>query len=119
MFLRKNCVCLSTGAKHARFGDGQYLTDLVPETIGARTVGQLSAEQVSRGLISGGKASQLLFNDSRKLGKLTNFVEIDVTGLSVRQGMSSATEVRNNVQSIPDSNNMNLNGQIVRLGRIF
>lgn len=111
---------VSTGATHARFGDGQYLTDLVPETIGARTVGQLSAEQINNGLISGGQASKLLFNDARKLGKLTNFVEIDVTGLSVRQGMNaSGTAARNNVQFIIDHNNMNLSGRIVRSGRTF
>ena len=111
---------VSTGATHARFGDGQYLTDLVPETIGARTVGQLSAEQIEQGLISGGQASKLLFNDPRKLGKLTNFVEIDITGLPVRQGLNaSGTEVRNSVQLILDQNDMNLKGRSVRSGRTF
>lgn len=39
----------STGPIHARFGDGQYLTDLAPSQIGGRTLRDLTAAQKQAG----------------------------------------------------------------------
>lgn len=83
-------------------------------------MGQRSAEQLGNGAISGGQASKFLFNDPRKLGKLTNFVEIDITDLAVRQGLnSSGTEFRDHVQFILNKKDIDLTDRIVRAGRTF
>ncbi|MFL6656758.1 MAG: HYD1 signature containing ADP-ribosyltransferase family protein [Massilia sp.] len=111
---------LSTGPTHARFGDGQYFTDLAPEAIGARTIGDLTAEQRAQGLISASQASQRLFNDTRMVGRLLHYIEIDVSGLPLRQGMlPSGAAPRDNVQFVLGSTNFPLAGRIVRSGRTY
>ena len=51
----------STGSKHARFGDGQYFTDIVPANIGAARIADLTADQVAAGQRSLGQVSSELF----------------------------------------------------------
>ena len=55
--------------KDARHGDGIYLTDLSP--VDGLTQGQIAKR---------------LWNDTRKMGKLAYFVDIDVSGLDVIEG---------------------------------
>ncbi|WP_327097061.1 DUF6531 domain-containing protein [Nocardia vinacea] len=78
--------------KDARYGDGQYLTDIEP---GTRTLGQLSAA-----FLRVPWAGQ----------KFTHFIEIDVTGLTVVQG-------RPGVFVIPNTGPLDLAGRIIRSGR--
>ncbi|MGW5922137.1 putative T7SS-secreted protein [Nocardia fluminea] len=78
--------------KDARYGDGQYLTDIAP---GTRTLGQLSAA-----FLRVPWAGQ----------KFTHFLEIDVTGLDVVQG-------RPGVFVVPNSGPLDLAGRIVSSGR--
>ncbi|MFE3543034.1 putative T7SS-secreted protein [Nocardia sp. NPDC059177] len=78
--------------KDARYGDGQYLTDIVP---GTRTLGQLSAA-----FLRVPWAGQ----------KFTHFIEIDVTGLDVVQG-------RTGVFVVPNSGPLDIAGRIVSSGR--
>jgi hypothetical protein len=78
--------------KDARYGDGQYLTDIEP---GTKTQGQLSAA-----FLRVPWAGQ----------KFTHYVEVDVTGLNVVQG-------RPGVFLIPNSGNLDLTGRIVSYGK--
>jgi hypothetical protein len=78
--------------KDARYGDGQYLTDIEP---GTKTQGQLSAA-----FLRVPWAGQ----------KFTHFLEIDVTGLDVVEG-------RPGVFVVPGSGPLDLTGRIVRSGR--
>ncbi|MFE9575344.1 putative T7SS-secreted protein [Nocardia sp. NPDC006044] len=78
--------------KDARYGDGQYLTDIEP---GTRTPAQLSAAFL-RVPWAGAKFS--------------HFLEIDVTGLTVVQG-------RPGVFVVPNTEPLDLAGRIVRSGR--
>ncbi|WP_234391402.1 HYD1 signature containing ADP-ribosyltransferase family protein [Nocardia suismassiliense] len=78
--------------KDARYGDGQYLTDIEP---GTRTPAQLSAAFL-RVPWAGAKFS--------------HFLEIDVTGLTVVQG-------RPGVFVVPNTEPLDLTGRIVRSGR--
>ncbi|MFD6394845.1 putative T7SS-secreted protein [Nocardia sp. NPDC060259] len=78
--------------KDARYGDGQYLTDVQP---GTRTLGQLSYD-----FLRVPWAGQ----------KFTHFLEIDVTGLEVVQG-------RPGVFVVPNSGPLDLAGRIIRSGR--
>ncbi|MFI9388567.1 HYD1 signature containing ADP-ribosyltransferase family protein [Kutzneria sp. NPDC052558] len=80
--------------KDARYGDGQYLSDIVP---GTKTRGQLSAAFL-RVPYAG--------------HKFTHFVEVDVTGLDVYQ-----VKGRPNVFYIPGSKPLNIAGRIVRTGQ--
>ncbi|MEV4611330.1 HYD1 signature containing ADP-ribosyltransferase family protein [Kitasatospora sp. NPDC049258] len=77
--------------KDARYGDGQYLTDVAP---GTKTLGQLSAAFLR--VPWAGR-------------KFTHYIEIDVTGLNVVQG-------RPGVFVIPNSGNLDLTGRIVGSG---
>lgn len=77
--------------KDARYGDGQYLTDIEP---GTRTQGQLSAA-----FLRVPWAGQ----------KFTHYVGIDVSGLDVVEG-------RANVFVVPNDGPLDLTGRIVSWG---
>jgi rhs protein len=55
----------STGKIHARFGDGQYFTDINPIDFTA------------------GQVSRRLYGVPWKTNSLTHYIQIDVTGLNV------------------------------------
>ncbi|MGW7433212.1 HYD1 signature containing ADP-ribosyltransferase family protein [Streptomyces sp. NPDC054861] len=78
--------------KDARYGDGQYLTDIQP---GTKTLGQLSAAFLR--VPWAGR-------------KFTHYIEIDVRGLDVVEG-------RPGVFVIPNSGPLDLTGRIVGSGR--
>lgn len=99
----------SSGSKHARFGDGQYFTDIVPENIGAARIADLTADQVAAGQRSLGQVSSELFGVPWNSRKLSNFVEIDVTGLNV-------LNPRPGTFLIPNSGSLDLSGRIIRSG---
>ncbi|WP_330301181.1 HYD1 signature containing ADP-ribosyltransferase family protein [Streptomyces sp. NBC_00503] len=78
--------------KDARYGDGQYLTDIQP---GTKTLGQLSAA-----FLRVPWAGQ----------KFTHYIEIDVRGLNVVEG-------RPGVFVVPNSGPLDLTGRILGSGR--
>ncbi|MFS4093357.1 HYD1 signature containing ADP-ribosyltransferase family protein [Streptomyces sp. AF1A] len=78
--------------KDARYGDGQYLTDIKP---GTKTLGQLSAAFLR--VPWAGR-------------KFTHYIEIDVRGLDVVEG-------RPGVFVIPNSGSLDLTGRILSSGR--
>jgi hypothetical protein len=78
--------------KDAYYGDGQYLSDIVP--------GTMRNAQLSRIFLVHPFAGQ----------KFSHYVEIDVTGLEVVQG-------RENVFVIPNGGPLDLTGRIVGLGK--
>ncbi|EOY5379852.1 HYD1 signature containing ADP-ribosyltransferase family protein [Cronobacter dublinensis] len=69
----------SSGDIHARFGDGQYFTNIAPEMIGGRTLKDIG----ETGKMSLGQLAVEIYGDARKLKGISHFVEIDVTGLDV------------------------------------
>jgi hypothetical protein len=78
--------------KDARYGDGQYFTDIVP---GTRTLGELSAAFVRvpwRGR------------------NFTHYVEVDVTGLDIAYGRANVFVHRN-------GGNLDLTGRLVSWGK--
>ena len=75
----------------ARYGDGKYLSDIVP---GTKTNAQLSRSFVGHPF-QGNHYSQ--------------YIEIDVTNLPVMKG-------RENVSVIPNDNALDLNGRIANWG---
>jgi hypothetical protein len=77
--------------KDARYGDGQYLTDIAP---GTRTSAQLSRDFL--GAPFWGK-------------RFTNYVEVDVSGLRVIRGRDGVYVIRN-------SGDLNLSGRIISNG---
>jgi len=77
--------------KDARYGDGQYLSDIQPGTM---TPGQLSRNFLGHP-----------FSGSR----FTHYVDIDVTGLNVVKG-------RENVFVVPNDGPLDLTGRIVGWG---
>jgi len=79
--------------KDARYGDGQYLSDIVP---GSKTSGQLS---------------YAFLNDPRGWRRFTHYVEIDVSGLTVVEG-------RGGVSVIHNAGELNVSGRIVSSGPV-
>jgi uncharacterized protein RhaS with RHS repeats len=79
--------------KDARYGDGQYLTNIIP--------GTKSPAQLSRAFINNPYQGQ----------RFTHFVELDVTGLPIVQG-------RSNVLVVPGQIPLDLTGRIVSYGPI-
>ncbi|WP_207905565.1 HYD1 signature containing ADP-ribosyltransferase family protein [Nocardia alba] len=78
--------------KDARYGDGQYLSDIEPGTL---RPGQLSYRFLST---------------PRGWRRFTHYIEVDVTGLTVIAG-------REGVFLIPNSGPLDLTGRIVRSGK--
>jgi len=78
--------------KDARFGDGQYLTDIAP---GSKTSGQLSRQ---------------FFGIPFLTKRVSHYIEIDVSGLNVVKG-------RDGVYLVPNNNPLDLSGRIVRTGK--
>jgi len=77
--------------KDVRYGEGQYLSDIVP---GTKTGGQLS---------------RCFIGQPFQGNKFKNYVEIDVTGLTVQKG-------REGVFVIPNDKSLDLTGRIVNHG---
>jgi len=76
----------------ARYGDGQYLSDILP---GAKTCGQLS---------------RCFFGNPFQGKKVENYVEIDVKGLNVQKG-------RDGVYVVPGDKPLDLTGRITGSGK--
>lgn len=77
----------------ARYGDGQYISDIIP---GTKNPAQLS---------------KAFLNVPYQGRRFTNFVAIDVTGLNVLRG-------RDNVFYIPNASDLNLQGRIIGSGTV-
>ncbi|WP_223773175.1 HYD1 signature containing ADP-ribosyltransferase family protein [Streptomyces sp. 135] len=86
-----NASTKEASPKDARYGDGQYLSDIAP---GTKTCGQLS---------------RCFLGHPFSGRRFTNYVEIDVRGLNVVKG-------RDNVYVIPNQGPLDLNGRIIGHG---
>ena len=96
----------SSGDIHARFGDGQYFTNIRPEMIGGRTLKDVGGT----GKMSLGQLAADIYGDARKLKGISHFVEIDVTGLDV-------IELRKNTFLIINTKDLDVSKRIVKSGR--
>ena len=83
----------ATNARDVRHGEGQYLSDIVP---GSKSAGQLA---------------YAFLNDPRGWRRFTHYVEINVTWLTVVEGMPG-------VFVIPNTDNLDLTGRIVSSGPV-
>jgi RHS repeat-associated protein len=100
----------SIGDKNARFGSGQYFTDIPPENIGAPSAKDLTDADKAAGKISQGKAAANIYGDARKYRSLDYFVEIDVTGLDVENPRPGTYLIRGDTP-------LDVKGRIVRAGK--
>ena len=100
----------SEGPIHARYGPGQYLTDIPPEQIGGTTLADLTQDQIDDGQISLSQLSRTLYGRPFGMsGKLATYLEIDVTGLPVENPST-------NIFRIPGTDPLDLTGRIIRFG---
>jgi len=83
----------SVNPKDVRYGEGQYLTDIVP---GSMTPNQLSRQLVGNPFLG---------------SKYTHYVEIDVQGLNVIQG-------RPNVYVVPNTKPLDITNRLVNNGAV-
>ncbi len=85
-------ILKANNPKDVRYGNGQYLSDIAPET---KTPAQLAKQFI---------------NVPNKY-KYTHYMEIDVSGLEVIKG-------RDGVFVIPNETALDLTGRIVRSGKV-
>lgn len=95
----------STGGVHARFGDGQYFTNIHPDTIGGRTLKDVKGSDK----ISLGQLAANIYGDARKSGSITHYVEVDVTGLNI-------TEPRKGTFLVKNDKDLDVSNRIVSSG---
>jgi RHS repeat-associated protein len=102
----------ATGPVHARYGDGQYFTDIAPDTIKALKKADLRPQDVQAGNISRYQLVGRLFGRPTRwgLGKTTHYVAVDVTGLEIKQG-------RPWVFLHPDNGPLDLTDRIISHGK--
>lgn len=109
----------SRGYQHARYGDGQYLTDIAPEAVGALRKADLTPEQLASGQISLGQLSSKFYRTLFKTGSISHFVEIDVTNLAIRHGLNkNGTKLREAVQLLLNDGSLDISNRIIRSGRV-
>ena len=104
--MESGTIRASSGDIHARYGEGQYFTDITSAMIGGRTLKDASGT----GKMSLGQLASNIYGDSRKLNGITHFVEIDVTGLNV-------TEPRKNTFRVANTGELNVSDRIVSSGK--
>jgi RHS repeat-associated protein len=104
---------LSTGSVHARYGDGQYFTDIAPQSIKGLKKADLSQQDVQQGNLSHYQLVGRLYGRPTAwgLGRSTHFVAVDVTGLDIITG-------RPNVQLHPNTGPLDLTGRIRGSGKV-
>ncbi|MEU7163621.1 putative T7SS-secreted protein [Streptomyces morookaense] len=102
----------STGPVHARFGDGQYFTDIAPDSIKGLKKADLSTEQLASGDLSRYQLVRQLFGRPSRWGvtRTSHFLEIDLTGLEI-------IDCRPNVLLHPNGGPLDLTGRIINHGR--
>lgn len=83
-----------TSPKDVRYGDGQYLTDIVP---GTKTLAQLS---------------RVFIGNPFQGRKYTHYIEIDISHLNIVQG-------RGGVVVIPNQRPLDISNRIVSHGKVF
>ncbi len=99
----------SFGEKNARYGPGQYFTDVHPGMIAAETVAGLTKDDITLGNMSKGQAARLLFGDARKKASFNYYLRIDVGGLPIQNP-------RPNVYYLPNDKPLDLRGRIKGYG---
>ena len=87
----------SRGVKNARYGVGQYFTDIAP------------------GQMTRGETAFQLYGDARVKTRLTHFVEIDVSGLNIVR----PDPKRASVFFHPTETNLNVGNRIVNFGTSY
>lgn len=97
-------IWASQGIKNARYGSGQYFTDIAPEAIGG-----LTKATVPAGKISLGQLSSKLFRVPWNTNKLASFVEVEVSGLG-------ATQVAPHIWLIEGENALSVFERVIRSG---
>jgi hypothetical protein len=100
----------STGPVHARHGDGQYFTDIMPTQVAGRTVADLTPADVAAGRISLGQLSSRLYGVPWNMRKVEYYVIVDVTGQNVQNPIQY-------VYLIPNTVPLDVKGKIVASGQ--
>ncbi|MDW6093014.1 HYD1 signature containing ADP-ribosyltransferase family protein [Vibrio rhizosphaerae] len=110
----------STGYQHARYGDGQYFSDIDPNSIQSLTKKGLTPEQIQNGNMSLSTVSSYFYRVPYKTNSISHYVEIDVSDLPIRQGLTeNGEQLRKHVQLLLNDDKLNLSGRIVSYGKVL
>jgi hypothetical protein len=94
------------------FGEGQYFTNIAPETIVARSQSQMTPAQIESGQISLLQLSRYTMGGTLQLEKLDYFIEFDVSELAI-------VECNEYIYLHQSSIGLNVRDLIIRSGRTF
>jgi RHS repeat-associated protein len=86
--LKSQSLRKSTGDVHARYGDGQYFTDIAPSMIKGLKKGDLTAEDMANGGLSKYQVVRSFFGRPTRWGlnKISHYVAVDVSDLDIIEG---------------------------------
>lgn len=102
----------SIGFTNARFGNGQYFTDIPPEVIIYRKKGELTEGELIKGYKSVWQVSYSLYGMPWNTSKLKYYFEIDVSGLPIN---NPAPYIYLHKSECP----LDVSDRIIRHGRTF
>ncbi|QSQ12250.1 RHS repeat-associated core domain-containing protein [Myxococcus landrumensis] len=102
--LQSGVIWASQGLKNARYGPGQYFSEIAPEAVGGITRAMTPA-----GKMSLGQLSTRFFRVPWNGRKVSHYLEVDVTGLGARQ-------VAPNIWLVDGNAALDIAGRIVRSG---
>ena len=103
--LESGVIKASTGDVHARFGSGQYFTNISPDMLGGRTI----RDAAGTGKMSLGQLAGDIYGDPRKLNGISHVVEVDVRGLDI-------TEPRPGTFRVANAGDLDVSDRIVSAG---
>ncbi|MEZ6128792.1 MAG: HYD1 signature containing ADP-ribosyltransferase family protein [Planctomycetaceae bacterium] len=110
----------SRGYQHARYGDGQYLADIAPESIVALRKADLSSHQLASGQISLGQLAHKFYRRGTLTNKVSHFVEIDISDLAIRHGLNKdGKSLREAVQFLLNDGSLDVSNRIIRFGKVL
>lgn len=108
--LASQTILPSTGTVNARYGDGQYLTDIFPETVTDRKAADISDAEKAAGIISIYQLAQRLYQTPWKVPSVLYYVVVDVDGLTVSADAP-------HVFHVPNTTPLDVSKRIVRSGK--
>ncbi|MCW5319220.1 hypothetical protein GTQ43_38205 [Nostoc sp. KVJ3] len=96
--------------KDAVHGPGQYLTDIAPEMIVAKSVKNMTPEQTKAGQLSLGQLASKLFGQPWAGRKLDHYLEIDISDLPIENPHP-------NIYRNPTRDNLDISNRVIRHGK--
>jgi hypothetical protein len=111
--LTSKTIFASTGNVNARYGDGQYFTDILPSLVTGRKADDISDAEKAAGIISIYQLAQRLYGMPWKYTSVQYYVIVDMEGLTVSSDAPHVFHVPNTT-ALSVSNRISSTGKTVQ-----